>query len=141
MLVARTCDVCGVLRPAASFTLSTGGYRGRECRGCQSRRRRAKWDAADYAQVAAAERQRRRKWDNDRRETVAAEHLATERRHNARSLDSAQRHRQDWTLAEMKVVGREDLTARQAAELLGRSYFAVSKQRSRMKKSDNAAEA
>jgi len=55
---------------------------------------------------------------------------------NAEALQKASRHGREWTVPEMEVASRADLTARQAAELLGRSVYSVQNMRVAMKRVD-----
>jgi hypothetical protein len=56
------------------------------------------------------------------------------KRTNDESRERATRARQTWTLAEMEVAIRGDLTLKEAAAELGRSVQAVSAMRNRCRK-------
>lgn len=55
------------------------------------------------------------------------------------SLDSAQNMGQPWSQDEHEVLMQDGITGRAAAELLGRSYYAVNAERFRMRKRGAAA--
>ena len=44
---------------------------------------------------------------------------------NAETLNAAHKHRQQWTGAELDIALRDDLTAREKARRLGRTYMAI----------------
>jgi hypothetical protein len=49
-----------------------------------------------------------------------------------RSLEEARRNGFQWTGPELELIARPDLTAEQAADMLGRTYFAVVRMRRRL---------
>jgi hypothetical protein len=51
----------------------------------------------------------------------------------AQTLPAARNHRKEWTGPELEVAARDDLTIKEAAAMLGRSFAAVSKMRGRLK--------
>ena len=55
---------------------------------------------------------------------------------NDSSLESAHHHFYRWTGPELEIIARHDLTARQCAEMLGRTFAAVQNQRSRLNHAD-----
>lgn len=54
-------------------------------------------------------------------------------RYQCESIDAAYNAGKEWTGPELEIVARADLTSREAARLLGRSYAAVRVQRSRLR--------
>lgn len=52
---------------------------------------------------------------------------------NDRLLDQAKRHNAQWTGPELEIAARDDLSASQAAEILGRTMWAVQTMRKRMR--------
>lgn len=52
---------------------------------------------------------------------------------NAQSRSRAHRHGYEWTGPELEVAGRTDLTAKQAATILGRTIAAVNTARAKLK--------
>lgn len=101
-LLARTCNDCGLLMPRSSFPRGGGGERGHVCHSCvtlsltpQQRQARAVW----------ADRQLQQKQDATR--------------------DTARRHGQHWTGAELEIALREDISTMEAAVMLGRTYAAT----------------
>jgi hypothetical protein len=154
-LVAKTCRRCGELRLSSQFNTANGKMNGNPCRFCQKATRAAlpakrlgrplvaatchKCGCLKSASEFAA---------HSKRETVetrckacvskaaanwAAEHpdqtkekaAKLRRKWNDAALDRARRHGSQWTGVELETVLRDDLTARQKAEMLGRSLFAV----------------
>jgi hypothetical protein len=57
----------------------------------------------------------------------------TRKRDNAIMVDTARRHGRMWTGPELEVASRDDLTAEQAAVMLGRTLFAVETARRRLR--------
>lgn len=55
---------------------------------------------------------------------------------NTASLESAKRHRYEWTGPELEMVSRDDLTASELAEGLGRTVAAVQAMRKRLAAGD-----
>lgn len=53
---------------------------------------------------------------------------------NGRLLESARRHNAQWTGPELELALRSDLSARQVAEMIGRTLWAVSTMRRRLRK-------
>jgi hypothetical protein len=47
-------------------------------------------------------------------------------------LDGAANHRKQWTGPELEILARRELGAKQAAEMLGRSYHAVKHMRRKL---------
>lgn len=71
-----------------------------------------------------AENAKTGKWnvDQDRRRARA---LLWANEVQGQTLEAARNHRKRWTGPEYEVLGRDDLTAEQKAEMLGRTFFAV----------------
>jgi hypothetical protein len=75
----------------------------------------------------AANRERDNERDRRRRATVQAE-----------TTDAARRHGYVWTGPELEIVARDDLTVKQIALMLGRTYTAVEKARERIRRDPRA---
>lgn len=97
-LVARSCESCGGLLPAAAFRELKAAYLSHQCTACRA------------AQKAALEHEQ---W----RQTVAR----------------ATRYGAAWTGPELEIAARPDLTAMDAALMLGRTVKAVRHARSRVR--------
>ena len=127
--LAWTCPSCGVLRTCPDGLLRVGTGRLPRCR-CDylrnlprvRRNRRARWDADAGYRLAEQRRLNRRSWVN----------------YQAPSLESATRSGVQWTGPEMELLARRDLTARQIAGMLGRTYYAVANARWRLQRDPRA---
>lgn len=109
-LVAKTCSECGLLLDASWFAsrcnTRPGHYQSR-CRKC----------------MAAS---------NKARNKITRHTAKFAERLQALSLDTATRTRQEWTHAEMELLRDETKTNFEKAVTLGRSYYAVGSQMSKM---------
>lgn len=96
----------------ASFEHGYGGFTHRGCR-------------CDICRTAKAE---------DRSGGNAkAQRLRQSITRQAQTLDQAARRGQQWTGPELELVARTDLTSREVAAMIGRTYYAVAKARERLR--------
>lgn len=105
-LVARTCARCGQLWDADAYRWTPRSHDGK--------RIRSPWCLRCHSETSGAKTQQ-----------AQARSKAAEDEQNAALLHSAKRHRGRWTTADVDVLLREDLTAAEKAQRLGRSYHAV----------------
>jgi hypothetical protein len=74
---------------------------------------------------------------NDAANEVYSENrLEHMRRAQAESLDGAKRHGREWTGPELEVAARKDLSAREVAKTLGRTFAAVNAVRKKLREQD-----
>lgn len=100
-VLALSCDECLQLLPPDAFDVLTDGYRRKRCRECVMRLK------------TPAQRERRRAMS-------AAADAQTQR-----TTHPADHRGEQWTGPDLELALREDLTARQVALLIGRTYYAV----------------
>jgi len=102
-LLAKTCKGCGELRDVGDFPV-TGSARTPDprCNGCHAIRLRG--------------------YDWRRRKGSMHAHEA---KRQADTLATASRHGEQWTGPQLEIALRDDLTAFEAAKILGRSHIAV----------------
>lgn len=125
-LIARSCLRCHALRMADEFCAARGGKRRSICKACDLASLRASTTPERAKQNRDAYYERNREAEDQRTKTNR-----TDRQH--RSLDRATRsaERRQWTGPELELVAtRDDLTLNQLAAMLGRTYAAVAKQSS-----------
>lgn len=105
-LLAATCGTCGELQDGQEFRRGTSGapitYR---CKAC---RRTLETSAKDPDPIARRSNQKR-----------------LVETHQAETLPRATRYGYQWTGPELEIALREDLTAIEAAKMLGRTFHAV----------------
>lgn len=111
-LIAKTCRSCGELLPAERFGKIKGYYAG-TCRACTQRAYYARKPRSDLA------RKFRSDYQNLQRRNIPGEH-----------------HREPWTGPELEIAARSDLSTREVAEMLGRTYLAVKQARYLLKIGD-----
>lgn len=111
-LLARTCRSCGdlVTTPFDRIHKSSGPIP--RCHPCHIKAVRA-------AVVT------REKVDEEFRTKMRRRADRIKARTNRKTLETATRNGQQWTGPELEIACRPDLSARQAAEMLGRSFYAV----------------
>jgi hypothetical protein len=117
--VARSCKDCGDL---ITFRyLSTSKPDSWLPHPCKNRARRER--VRDWEQRTSA---------SERAERLRQKRLARRSGANAKSRDTAERHGKQWTGPELELAARPDLTARQVAEMTGRTHHAVKTVRKRL---------
>ena len=112
LLICRTCPQCSDLLPARRFRRRKDGTYQRECMACIASQQRA----TRSEEVARRARERA-----DRR-------LAAMQRETSQT---ASRHGQQWTGAELEEAARADVPIRVLAERLGRTYATTALHRHR----------
>lgn len=101
-LLARTCGICGTFLQAEAFPRSGDGTHSHTCTACSR--------AAMSPEQRARANERGRDSDS---------HI------QAASTPGASRHGYQWTGPELEIALRADLSLRDAAAMLGRTYYAV----------------
>lgn len=107
ILVAATCASCGELLAADRFRIAGGVPETAACYSCR-------WQQESRNPVRDVRNMRRHR-----------------ERRQSETRPKARRSGQPWNGAELEIVLREDLTAREAAAMLGRTFVAVNSARQR----------
>ena len=119
-VLARTCRLCGVLNTTPSDLIYKDSGRLPRCSGCSVR-------------YVTERHKRLMKEDAGYRQRYQANANVLSRAHYARkqieTSASATKNYYEWTGPELEIVAREDLTARAAPLMLGRTAAAVQMQR------------
>lgn len=124
-LLARTCPQCGdLVTTPDNLIRKDAGRKINRCPRCA---------------VAASTAYQKQRWETD--EDYRLRIRANRREANGRALDryqrqtreSAMRNGQEWTGPELEILSRTDLTTRQMALMLGRTYAAVSHAKHRLR--------
>lgn len=118
-ILARSCQDCGLLisTPPELF-LKAAGYLP-ACPSCRVRR-------------VTENVRRRRKTDEQFRRKQIRRGTVNRKRTNDALTDTATNHRKEWTGPELEIIARPDLSASQAAKLLGRTLYAVKHMRRKL---------
>lgn len=126
-LLARTCPKCGTFwtTPDALILKSSPQARCSTCDNARARARRLRNPSVG--------RQQQAKWRAAHPEAAAKLSRMVRDRVNDRLRGVAHRHRAEWTTADYEMAARDDLTAAQVAERIGRSLYAVRTMRRRMR--------
>lgn len=136
------CRTCKKTKPAEEFRRQKG-RRTKLCAECNRDKVKA-WFAANPEKVKAnytrrmesgrkAETARRYYRNHPEIIGVAAARL---RALNNETLQTAKRAGREWTGAEMELIMRDDLTVKDMAVMLGRSYWAVVNRRQLIRRGD-----
>lgn len=107
-LLAKSCAYCGELLPPTAFPKGKSGYHKSYCKRCESE---VNMDRRLTDEVYA-----------DRFYRYSLERHQEEQR---LAKAKASNQRKEWTGPELELVMRRDLTDRQKAEILGRTFYAV----------------
>ncbi len=102
----------------------------RECTAAETRR----WAAANHDRYIEQKRDRYQA----NRARNRAEALGRWAKGQAETLEQATRRGQPWTGPEMDIAARADLTAREAALMIGRTAGSVQQMRNRLRRDDDA---
>lgn len=73
-----------------------------------------------------------RQYQMRNRDKVNSKHLERYNSSQAETLEKARRRGQQWTGAELEIAARPDLTAKEVALMLGRTFAAVEKMRRKL---------
>lgn len=109
-LIAKTCRGCGDLKMAHDYGLQgTGTSHKSKCKSCCNQEFRDRRAANNHLNDLSKQS------DRDMQSTT---------------LPSAKNHCKEWTGPELELVARKDLSAREVAQMIGRTLYAVRNQRS-----------
>lgn len=86
-------------------------------------------------------REKGRRWRENNPEIAARISRRHQARKQAETLEKAGRHYYRWTGDELELASRKDLTTKEVALLIGRSYAAVKNMRQKLSASDTGSEA
>lgn len=106
-LIAKSCRRCLLLLPRSEFGERPEGGWASICRRCNS------------AQVSD------RRADAEYRAQFDARTRGNQHAKQREAVEAARNHRKEWTGPELELVMRDDLTDREKAEKLGRTFYAV----------------
>lgn len=115
-VLARTCPECGQLLTTPIHLVLRSSERLPACPKCRVDR-------------VTTSRKRRERRDDEFRRGLRRRTDRRRRQLNDTLIDTARNHRKQWTGPELEILGRADLTHRQAADMLGRTLYAVRHQR------------
>lgn len=140
----KTCSACGASKPLDDFAPHSSGRFGRrsKCRACYRAARRiaeAEYRRTHAQRLREAERERAARLRASRplwAERRNAEAIGYARDAQAESLPRATNYGKEWTGPELEIAARDDLSARDAAQMLGRTYAAVVNQRRKLRAGD-----
>lgn len=79
-------------------------------------------------------------WRDEHREHVRESNNQRLRDYQRETIDQAAKHYQEWTSAELEVISRTDISVKEMAFLLGRTWNAVQKQRQKMRDAERGKE-
>lgn len=143
--LAKSCTTCGLLLTTPDDRLRWTAPRVLcpVCTRAIKRRSEHRRRQADPAAARAKEAARMRAYlparmarDESFRRAQVRRRVAQQARWNSTLRDAAHRHRQEWTGPELELVARPDLSARQVAQMLGRTLYAVRTQRHKLAAGD-----
>lgn len=117
--LARTCPGCGDLLTTPDPLIRKDAGPLPKCARCRTRK-------------AVERRRKRSSIDPEYRKRLRANTARNQGRRELETTPTAARSGYEWTGPELEVAARPDLTARQAAEMIGRSYYAVKRARWRI---------
>lgn len=132
--LAVTCRVCGTLQTTPDHLLRRDSGRRPGCRICKRRRERARG--------ARLRSENRGVPSVDAHRSIQIQRAYAgrlNRRIQQEVKDGAMKSGDEWTTAEMEVVARPDLTVREAALLLRRTYYATRAMRDKIKRDPRKA--
>lgn len=121
-VLAKTCLNCGVLSSGSNLVRDRRGYIRPNCRLCINADNRGRTDAKGYNRVA---------YRGPRGGLNTTEY---QRAIQAESLPGATNHYQQYTGADWDIILSKDLTNRDKAKKLGRTYKAIINARDRHKR-------
>lgn len=122
-MLARTCPKCGTLLTTPEHLIRRKAGNLPRCQGCSIRSAlRVRKARASRDPVFAA--------------SLRSHAQANLERVQAASVPLAVRSHQEWTGAELELAARRDLSARQVASMLNRTFYAVKKIRGKINAED-----
>ena len=130
---AKRCKKCGLDKPLAEYYRAPANADGLQgsCRACTDKRQQA-YNKAHPEEVRAHGRERQSAYaaahPEEVRERTRRYFLAAE----TETTRQADHHGERWTVPEMELAARSDLTAKQAALMTGRTFNAVRNMRRRL---------
>lgn len=121
--LARSCPTCGDLLTTPDDLLRADAGPTPRCPPCDVREVIAyqRERASEDAEYAAKQKRRTRNKDH---------------RWQQRTLEQAKNRGKEWTGPELELLSRDDLTRREMAEMLGRTYYAVSEAKRKLNRDD-----
>lgn len=125
-MLARTCRKCGRLLTTPDHLIRKDAGRLPNCRHCQSVNLR-EWSERNPGKLKMS---RRKNPEVTRRWLVEQQRETSE---------DARNHKKEWTGPELEIAARDDLSTREAAEKLGRTYISVETMRRKLKRDPRKA--